>query len=153
MELAAKLDDYGKPAWITVMILGFILFWPIGLGILAYMIWSGRMGCSSKQRGPGRWHKASAAHGGSGNWRRGRRRHSSGNAAFDEYREETLRRLEDEAAEFDEFLTSLRHAKDKAEFDQFMSQRGTRDGAKGSPKDITPDAEDISENPAPNQAN
>jgi len=48
---------------------------------------------------------------------------SSGNRAFDEYRSETLRRLEDEQREFMEFLERLRHAKDKAEFDQFMAER------------------------------
>ena len=31
----AWLDDRGKGAWIAVMVLGFILFWPIGLAILA----------------------------------------------------------------------------------------------------------------------
>ncbi|HTW54730.1 MAG TPA: DUF2852 domain-containing protein [Stellaceae bacterium] len=53
---------------------------------------------------------------------------SSGNRAFDEYRTETLRRLEDEQREFMEFLERLRQAKDKAEFDQFMAERrGMRD--------------------------
>jgi hypothetical protein len=50
---------------------------------------------------------------------------STGNRAFDEYREETLRRLEEEADEFQTFLQRLRHAKDKAEFDQFMADRRT----------------------------
>ena len=45
MNLVATLDEYGKPAWITAMIVGFLLWWPIGLGVLAYLIWSGRMGC------------------------------------------------------------------------------------------------------------
>ena len=48
---------------------------------------------------------------------------ASGIAAFDEYRAETLRRLEDEQKEFMDFLERLRHAKDKAEFDQFMAER------------------------------
>ena len=51
---------------------------------------------------------------------------SSGNRAFDEYRSETLRRLEDEQREFRDFLDRLRMAKDKAEFDQFMSERRDR---------------------------
>ena len=42
---------------------------------------------------------------------------SSGNRAFDEYRMETLRRLEEEQTEFKDFLDRLRHAKDKEEFD------------------------------------
>jgi Protein of unknown function (DUF2852) len=50
-------------------------------------------------------------------------RASSGNRAFDEYRAETLRRLEEEQRDFRAFLDRLRHAKDKAEFDQFMAER------------------------------
>jgi hypothetical protein len=50
---------------------------------------------------------------------------TTGNRAFDEYREATLRRLEEEASEFQAFLQRLRHAKDKAEFDQFMAERGS----------------------------
>ena len=103
------LDERGKVAWIITMILGFAIFWPVGLVILAYMIWSKRMfGCSN--RSPARRFHAA----------------STGNSAFDAYREETLKRLEDEHREFVDFLTKLREAKDKAEFDQFMNQRGDR---------------------------
>jgi len=126
MELTAKLDDFGKPAWIALMVLGFVFFWPIGLAILAFLIWSGRMGCWTF-RGPGRWHNTDASDSSCGPRRRRRgRRHaksSSGNHAFDEYREETMRRLEEEQDEFHSFLERLRHAKDKAEFDQFMNDR------------------------------
>ena len=51
---------------------------------------------------------------------------SSGNKAFDEYRSDTLRRLEEEEREFRDFLERLRAAKDKAEFDQFMADRRGR---------------------------
>src|SRR5207237_10507535 len=51
---------------------------------------------------------------------------SSGNRAFDEYRVETLKRLEEEQVEFREFLDRLRHAKDKEEFDAFMAQHKQR---------------------------
>jgi uncharacterized protein DUF2852 len=44
-------------------------------------------------------------------------------SAFDDYRADTLRRLEQERIEFDGFLDHLRGAKDKAEFDQFMAER------------------------------
>jgi hypothetical protein len=54
------------------------------------------------------------------------RRGSSGNVAFDEYRRETLRRLEEEQKEFQEYLDRLRAAKDKSEFDQFMAERRGR---------------------------
>ena len=45
---------------------------------------------------------------------------------FDEYRTETLKRMEDEQREFRDFLARLRQAKDKAEFDQFMAERRNR---------------------------
>ena len=100
------LDERGKGAWIALMILGFIFFWPIGLALLAYMIWGKRM-----FRGNNR--KAMCSH----------RFKSTGNAAFDSYKAETLRRLEEEQGAFESFLQRLRDAKDKAEFDQFMDER------------------------------
>jgi len=105
----AWLDARGKAAWIVAMILGFILFWPIGLAILAYMIWSKRM--FTGKCGHTRAHHRRSAY------------DSSGNAAFDAYREETLRRLEEEQEAFRAFLERLRAAKDKAEFDAFMEER------------------------------
>ncbi|MEM8536818.1 MAG: DUF2852 domain-containing protein [Pseudomonadota bacterium] len=104
----AWLDARGKGAWIAAMVLGFIFVWPIGLALLAYMIWSKRMfnsSCKSMSR--------SKRHMGK----------SSGNAAFDAYKAETLRRLEEEQDNFEAFLRRLREAKDKAEFDQFMDDR------------------------------
>ena len=85
------------------------------------------MGCWT-YRGPGRWHFFGADEGRSGSRRRRRRREppSTGNHALDENREETLRRLEDEQREFEDFLETLRHAKDKAEFDQFMAGQRNR---------------------------
>jgi hypothetical protein len=50
----------------------------------------------------------------------------TGNRAFDEYRAEALRRLEEEAQEFQSFLERLRMAKDRAEFDDFMRERRNR---------------------------
>lgn len=108
----AKLDEKGRKAWIVVMVLGFIFVWPLGLAILFYMLWSGRMACG--KRNWGRYHRSE-------------RYGETGNAAFDEYRAETLRRLEDERAAFVEFLDRLRRAKDKAEFDSFMADRGRKD--------------------------
>ncbi len=119
MQLVQTLDDYGKPAWITAMIVGFLLWWPLGLGVLGYTIWSGRMGCGMRRD----W-KTSDFGREVMRWRSGMTPfRSSGNAAFDEYRDETLRRLEEEADEFQAFLSRLRKAKDKAEFDQFMADR------------------------------
>ena len=132
--LIEKLDDHGKPAWIALLVFSFIVFWPAGLALLAYMIWSGRMGCWGHHAGGDRWQsrmgrlqaKMERMQEKANRWYGRHQPQSSGNHAFDNYREETLRRLEDEQREFFDFLERLRHAKDKQEFDQFMSDRGRR---------------------------
>ena len=136
--MVARLDDWGKPAWIAAMIAGFVLFWPIGLLILGYMIWSGRMGCNSQWGAWGedrrtRWErKMERMREKMDRWSAYRDSTAgagfspTGNRAFDEYRSETIRRLEDEATQFRDYLERLRHAKDKAEFDRFMEERRNR---------------------------
>jgi len=141
MAILETLDGYGKPAWFALMIVSFIVFWPLGLFILLYMIGSGRMGCWNKGKvaafnsrnfgfgsckGPGRWYQASKV------------AKSSGNSAFDDYREATLKRLEEEQEEFHAFLEKLRQARDKAEFDQFMADRAK----KADVTDIEPEGND-----------
>lgn len=121
----AWLDERGKGAWIVAMVVSFIIFWPIGLALLAYMIWSKRMFNSSCK-----------------SMTRSRSRHmgkSSGNSAFDAYKAETLRRLEEEQDNFEAFLKRLRDAKDQAEFDQFMNDRAQK----------MTDADDEQTGPAP----
>ncbi len=49
--------------------------------------------------------------------------HSSGNSSFDAYRDDLMGRLEQERQDFDGFLTRLRDAKDKSEFDTFLEDR------------------------------
>jgi Protein of unknown function (DUF2852) len=130
MYLVERVDDYGKPAWIALMVLGFIIWWPIGLAILGFLLWSRRMGWGcGHRRSWGAWQEGREERRDGPRW--GRRsgwegRYGSGNSAFDAYRMETLRRLEDEQREFTEFLNNLRQAKDKAEFDQFMAERRSR---------------------------
>jgi hypothetical protein len=143
MVLVDKLDELGRPAWIAIAILGFMAWWPIGLAVLAFFIGSGRMGCwhhyddGKWQHHMGRWQSKMErmqekmdrmrtkmdARGGGSWWGTPP---SSGNRAFDDYRTETLRRLEEEQREFKEFLERLRFAKDRSEFDQFMADRRDR---------------------------
>jgi uncharacterized protein DUF2852 len=132
MPITAKLDEFGKPAWIALIILGFMAWWPLGLCILAFTIGSGRMGCGYRG-GYGHWQNKMDRMQAKMDWMRTRMSGgpwnytpSSGNRAFDEYRTETLRRLEEEQREFREFLDRLRFAKDKTEFDQFMAERRNR---------------------------
>ena len=122
------LDDRGKGAWIAAMILGFVFFWPVGLALLAYMIWSKRMfkkSCGHDSRHEGRMsrhHQFRAT------------MRPSGNTAFDAYKADTLQRLEEEQSNFEAFLARLRDAKDKAEFDNFMDDRA-RKAANGDSND------------------
>jgi len=125
-----------RPAWtpltITLTILGFIVFWPLGLAMLAYVIWGDRLKAEFegiRARAKGFDFRVTGLGGLS----------SSGNSAFDEYKAATLRRLEeerrrlmDEQRAFEEFLKSLRKARDKEEFDRFMAERArSRDAAGG----------------------
>jgi hypothetical protein len=142
MPLAAALMILGFWVWwpLGLLVLAFMiggwLWWPLGFVILAFIIGSGRMGCWN-HHGMSRWEnklqrmqdkvdraRAKMDDMRGGNW--WGRPPSSGNRAFDDYRAETLRRLEDEQREFKEFLERLRFAKDRAEFDQFMSERRNR---------------------------
>jgi hypothetical protein len=125
MPITAKLDELGRPAWIAAMFLGFVIWWPVGLATLAFLIWSGRMGCGHHY---GHWENRMERMQRKMDWMRSKMGGPSwgppsGNRAFDEYRTETLRRLEEEQKEFREFLDRLRFAKDKTEFDQFMAER------------------------------
>jgi hypothetical protein len=122
-----------RPAAIAFTVLGFIFWWPVGLALLIYMIGSGRMGCFGGRRRRAMYQENGQDAGplaGWANWACGSSGRSaasptSGNRAFDEYKAETLRRMEEDQKEFGAFLERLRFAKDKAEFDQFMSERRT----------------------------
>ena len=133
-----------KPQWspltIALMVLGFVIFWPLGLAMLAYILWGEMFGGSSDKAEA--WVNKSKAwcqnnkyrHHGYNGWQQ-----SSGNAAFDDYRAEQLkrleeerRRLEEEGRAFAEFVTNLRRARDKEEFDRFMAERNAaRNGSEG----------------------
>lgn len=111
------LDDRGKGAWIAATVLSFIFFWPAGIALLAYMIWSKRMfkgNCANRKHHMTRYRTHHAAF------------KSSGNSAFDSYKADTLRRLEEEQENFEGFLNRLRESKDKAEFDDFMDERARK---------------------------
>jgi Protein of unknown function (DUF2852) len=129
-----------RSGWeIAAMAGGFIVFFPVGLGILGYLIWRKKMG--EGDIGPAgmkgefkRWKREMKAqwkgHGFSGGFGGGPFRQGSGNMAFDDYRGAVLQRLEEERRKLDEeqrafndFVLKLRRAKDQEEFDRFMAER------------------------------
>ena len=135
-----------KPQWsfvtILLMVVGFVIWWPLGLAMLAYILWGERFGGSSE--------KAEAWFDRQKHWAKSMGRgnfHSSGNAAFDDYRGEQLkrldeerRRLDEEVNEFHEYMRNLRMAKDREEFDRYMRDRRSRPGG-GSNDDDRPNSD------------
>jgi hypothetical protein len=135
VSFAAALNEVPRPFWIVAVVLAFAWHWPIGLLVLGFLL--GRSHWRRRAWGPGCWYNTAQAQTGgrAGAWGAGMfdwgsrgpgAPPASGNNAFDEYRAETLRRLEEEQKEFQEYLERLRRARDKAEFDQFMADRRTR---------------------------
>jgi hypothetical protein len=133
-RIDAWLDQRGKWAWIAAMVLAFVIFWPVGLALLAYMIWGKRMFSRSCGK---RRHARNDMQGDTWGWSSDRIAQATGNRAFDTYKAEALRRLEDEQAAFEAFLERLRTSKDKAEFDSFMEDRArataAQDAAEAAP--------------------
>ncbi|MDI7863032.1 DUF2852 domain-containing protein [Rhizobiaceae bacterium n13] len=127
MNQTALLRPDWTPATIALMVLGFVVFWPLGLAMLAYILFGERLrnfkrdvnqaadgafaGCRGR-RGRYHWHQP------------------TGNVAFDDWRKAELERLDEERrkldemrAEFDTYVRELRRAKDQEEFDRFMRDR------------------------------
>lgn len=124
MAACAKVEAAGQPKllWIVLLLLATWISWPAGLALFAFLLWTGKLE-AWKRAALNLWQEAVGPSRSSGTWWLPR---SSGNRAFDEYRSDTLRRLEEEEREFREFLIRLRAAKGKAEFDQFMAERRNR---------------------------
>ncbi|MEJ8474999.1 DUF2852 domain-containing protein [Roseibium algae] len=121
-----------KPAWtpvtIGLMVLGFMAFWPLGLAMLAYILWGDRFQ-DMAQDARAQW-RSSSIKGAMDNMTTGTAYARTGNVAFDDYREKELKRLEEERdrldrmrSDFDDYLRDLRKAKDQEEFDRFMNAK------------------------------
>ncbi|HET6607756.1 MAG TPA: DUF2852 domain-containing protein [Rhodopila sp.] len=94
-----------------------------GLAILTYMMGTGRMGRVRRQPRQSTHHPVGGEDGAETSLNLWNAATSGGSQAFDEYRAETLRRMEAEQEEFAAFVERLRFARDKAEFDLFMAER------------------------------
>ncbi|ANG98169.1 MULTISPECIES: DUF2852 domain-containing protein [Brucella] len=146
MTNSALIRPAWTPATIALMVLGFIFFWPLGLAMLAYIIWGDRLGDFKRQVnektdsmfGSFRNCGKSESFGFGG---------TTGNAAFDDWRREELdrlaeerRKLEEARADFEAYAQELRRARDKEEFERFMNERranGKRTPAKTDSNDVT----------------
>jgi hypothetical protein len=152
-DAAARSYEYpSRPRWraleVAAIVLGFMVWWVVGLALLLWKLWRNRQGYSTdmitaartafQENVMTRWPELSRS------FRSGASRapaardwgfasfRSSGNSAFDAWREGELARLEEqrrklEAAEreFSDYIESLRQAKDREEFERFMRERNT----------------------------
>ena len=132
MSSQALIRPAWTPATIALMVGGFFVFWPLGLAVLAYILWGDRLESFKRDV------NLSTDRFMSGVKRSGMGKgfgfERTGNVAFDDWREKELSRLDEErrrlneaAAEFEDYARELRRAKDQEEFDRFMSDRRRRD--------------------------
>ena len=132
MSSQALIRPAWTPATIALMVGGFFVFWPLGLAVLAYILWGDRLETFKRDV------NVSTDRFMSGFKRSGMGKgfgfERTGNVAFDDWREKELSRLDEErrrlneaAAEFEDYARELRRAKDQEEFDRFMSDRRRRD--------------------------
>lgn len=131
MNKTALIRPAWTPATIALMVLGFVFFWPLGLAMLAYIIWGDRL--------PGVKHDINQATDDFvGKFRRKGQEfsrftsgmNSTGNSTFDDWRDEELKRLDEERrkldearSEFEAHIRELRRARDREEFERFMAER------------------------------
>ena len=134
MKSHALIRPAWTPATIALMVLGFMAYWPLGLAVLAYILWGDRLEAFrfDVNRATDKVVDGFRRSGARMPFQAG----ATGNLAFDEWRhaelkrlDEERRRLDDASAEFESYARELRRAKDREEFDRFMSQRGRRAGA------------------------
>lgn len=128
MTNTALIRPAWTPATIALTVVGFMVFWPLGLAMLAFILWGDRLPAFRRDgNGSGPWAKW-----GSCASRKAARAgfNRTGNVAFDDWREKELERLAEERRkldemrdDFDAYARELRRAKDQEEFDRFMANR------------------------------
>jgi hypothetical protein len=146
----APYSSAERPRWrvieIAAIVIGFMVWWVAGLALLLVKLWRNRQGYTTdmvtaargvfEENVMKRWPEISRTFGGRGgrpavarDWGFSTFR-SSGNTAFDAWREGELARIEEERRkleaaerEFTDYMESLRQAKDREEFERFMRER------------------------------
>lgn len=124
MNTSTMIRPAWTPATVALTVAGFMVFWPLGLAMLAYIIFGDRFEGFKREAN-------ATVDGMFSTFRRPARGFSAtGNVAFDEWREKEIERLNEERrkldelrADFEEELRELRRAKDQEDFDRFMAKR------------------------------
>jgi len=113
---------FGPPLPLKILgvVVAFLIFKPLGVAALVYLIWRSTRrngGCGFRPR-EGFGHRVER-----GPWAGRGPTPTTQNAAFEERRQATLRQLDEEAKAFEEFERRQREAQDKQAFDRFMANR------------------------------
>jgi hypothetical protein len=148
-----------RPLELVAMVLGFIVFWPIGLAILGFKMWQKRSGyqgdLATFAQERAEWAR-NACRGWQGEARDAQRRwggwqgggfgggmRPTGNSAFDDWRagelarlEEERRKLEQAERDFADHIDQLRRARDREEFERFMNARRNRPAGEANPGQV-----------------
>ena len=130
------------PFEVVAILLGFMVFWPIGVAMLGFKLWQRAAGYGAgvqsatadkwreTMRAAGQHYAGARAASGRGFGFQGR---DTGNAAFDEWRAQEIARLNEERRKLEEaqrdfaaFAETIRMAKDREEFNRFMNERANK---------------------------
>jgi hypothetical protein len=139
------------PLELAAMIVGFVVFWPVGLAILFLKIaqkkegYPGDLFSYARDKASAKWQGWNASQQTwcgtwSGSWQeRNSGMRATGNSAFNDWRSAELARLEEERRklvqaerEFSDYLDRLRRARDREEFDRFMNERRNAQSGPGT---------------------
>jgi biopolymer transport protein ExbB/TolQ len=143
MYRTALLRPDWTPATIGLMVLGFVVFWPLGLAMLAYILFGERLQAFKRDANDKLDGFSRSCRTGGARWRNNGwgRDNTSGNMAFDDWRkaeidriEEERRRLDEMRREFDDYTRELRRARDQEEFDRFLRERNARKSQVNDPQ-------------------
>jgi len=130
MTSRALIRPAWTPATIALMVVGFMVYWPLGLAMIGYILWGDRLESFRHDvgRSTDRFFGGLKRSGATNPFATPR----TGNVAFDDWREKELARLDAErqklmqaSEEFEAYARELRRAKDSEEFDRFMASRRT----------------------------
>ncbi len=123
MNASTMIRPAWTPATVALTVAGFMVFWPLGLAMLAYVIFGDRFEGFKREAN-------ATVDGMFRSCRKSSSYSATGNVAFDEWREKEIERLNEKRrkldelrADFEEELRELRRAKDQEDFDRFMSKR------------------------------
>lgn len=120
-----------KPVELLAMVLGFMVFWPIGLAVIGWKFWQKKSHYTGDFTAfaEGKWRSATQGFGRAARGERWRP-FTTGNTAFDDWKAAEFARLDEERRKLDEaqrafadHLNRLRSARDREEFERFMAER------------------------------